>query len=36
VVDKETTVTASGASHKMDKPKADGKPPSRRGPTLAV
>jgi hypothetical protein len=26
VVDKETTVTASGASHKMDKLKADGKP----------
>jgi hypothetical protein len=25
-VDKETTVTASGASHKMDKLKADGKP----------
>jgi hypothetical protein len=26
VVDKDTTVTASGASHKMDKLKADGKP----------
>ena len=26
VVDKETMVTASGASHKMDKLKADGKP----------
>jgi hypothetical protein len=26
VIDKETTVTASGASHKMDKLKADGKP----------
>jgi ABC-type Fe3+-hydroxamate transport system substrate-binding protein len=26
VVDKETTVVASGASHKMDKLKADGKP----------
>jgi hypothetical protein len=26
VVDKETTVIASGASHKMDKLKADGKP----------
>lgn len=26
VIDKETTVTASGASHKTDKLKADGKP----------
>jgi hypothetical protein len=26
VIDKETSVTASGASHKMDKLKADGKP----------
>jgi hypothetical protein len=26
VVDKETTVTATGGSHKMDKLKADGKP----------
>jgi hypothetical protein len=26
VIDKETTVTARGASHKMDKLKADGKP----------
>ena len=26
VIDKETTVVASGASHKMDKLKADGKP----------
>ncbi len=26
VIDKDTTVTASGASHKMDKLKADGKP----------